>query len=106
MSAPPANTTRPQNSLNLLNVLTPFAAAGTIIASALTVGGFAARWHWRLEQACHFRVQYFWSLCLAALVLWAAKRRRIALLAFVAAGTNLAVIAPIYWPSPVRVGPG
>ena len=27
-------------------------------------------------------------------------------LAFVAAGTNLAVIAPIYWPSPVRVGPG
>jgi len=107
MTAPTANPDRPTQSVNLLNVVTPFAAAGTTIAATLTFAAFAARYHWRLEQACHFRVQYFWSLLLAAVVLRAAKRPRIAALALIASLTNLAVIAPIYWPtqSPNNTGP-
>src|SRR6478752_332968 len=92
-SAPPPFLT------SLLKAVTPFAAAGTVIAAALTFSSFAARYHWRLEQACHFRVQYFWSLLLAAVVLKAAQRPRIAILAFLAATTNLSAIAPIYWPT-------
>lgn len=99
MSTPPDSTPLQPARVNFLRVLTLFAAAGTVIATALTFGSFAARAHWRFEQACHFRVQYFWSLLLAAVVLWAAKRPRIAALALIAAVVNFAAIVPIYWPT-------
>jgi endonuclease/exonuclease/phosphatase (EEP) superfamily protein YafD len=101
------NPTPTGSAINLFRVLTAFAAAGTVVAAALTFAAFAARHHWRLEQACHFRVQYFWCLLLAAVVLWAAKRPRIATLALLASLTNFVVIVPIYWPvkQPNNAGP-
>src|SRR5262249_39909446 len=102
VTTPPLSTPPPQrtaSTINPLRVLIPFAAAGTIIAAGLTFAAFAARYHWRLEHACHFRAQYFWSLLLAFVVLWAAKRPRIATLALVASLANFAAIVPIYWPT-------
>jgi endonuclease/exonuclease/phosphatase (EEP) superfamily protein YafD len=79
--------------------LIALAAAGTVVVMLLTVGGFFARYHWRLEQMCHFRVQYFWLLTFGGLVLLGAGRRRLAGAAIVTALANLAIVAPIYWPS-------
>src|SRR5436190_24112621 len=49
-------------------LIASLAAAGTVVVVGLTLSGFAARWWWRFEQACPFRVQYFWLLALASVV--------------------------------------
>lgn len=79
-------------------------AACTAILILFTVGGFFARQSWRLEQLCHFRVQFFWLLAAAAVVLVAAGRRRLAFAAVCAAVVNGVLIAPIYFP-PERTTP-
>lgn len=72
----------------------------------LTLAGFASRMHWRCEQACHFRVQYFWLLGLAGLFLLCAKRRRLAAVFMVASMINLIMVAGIYWPARTKPGTG
>jgi endonuclease/exonuclease/phosphatase (EEP) superfamily protein YafD len=84
----------------LLELLASFAAAGTVVVAGLTLAGFGARWWWRLEQACHFRVQYAALLLIAALTLWMVHRRRLAAIAMFAAMINVVFTAPIYWPPP------
>ena len=73
-------------------------AAAAIVVMLLTVAGFAARIHWRCEQVCHFRVQYFWLLVMAGLVLALAKRPRLATAAGALAIVNAIVVASVYWP--------
>ncbi|MEX0676441.1 MAG: endonuclease/exonuclease/phosphatase family protein [Pirellulales bacterium] len=71
------------------------------VAGAGTVLGFAARHSWRLELAAHFRVQYFWALVAAMIILALARRKVMALVAATLAMTNLALIAPLYFgPAP------
>jgi endonuclease/exonuclease/phosphatase (EEP) superfamily protein YafD len=74
-------------------------AAATAVVLLLTIAGLFARWHWRLEQVCHFRVQYLWLLVAAAAVLFAARRRKLAAVAMVGALVNAALIVPIYLPA-------
>jgi endonuclease/exonuclease/phosphatase (EEP) superfamily protein YafD len=76
-----------------------FVAACTALVILFTFAGFAARYWWRLEQLCHFRVQYFWLLVLGSVVLLLGRRRRLAALAGIAAVVNLATIVPIYVPT-------
>jgi endonuclease/exonuclease/phosphatase (EEP) superfamily protein YafD len=73
--------------------------ACTVVVILFTLCGFAARIWWRFEQLCHFRVQYFWLLGLAAVVLMIGGRRRLAAIAGIAAAINLATIIPIYLPA-------
>ena len=86
--------------------LSSLAAAGTVVVAGLSLSGFAARWWWRFEQACHFRVQYFWLLALARVVLLAARRRRLAVLAALAAIVNGLTFLPLYWPPPIAITGG
>jgi endonuclease/exonuclease/phosphatase (EEP) superfamily protein YafD len=74
-------------------------AAATAVVLLFTIAGFFARWHWRLEQVCHFRVQYLWLLAATAAVLFAARRRKIAAVAMIGALVNAALIVPIYLPA-------
>jgi endonuclease/exonuclease/phosphatase (EEP) superfamily protein YafD len=89
--APPRN--------RLVQALWSAIAAGAVVLILLTLGGFFARYSWRLEQLCHFRVQYFWLLAAAAVVLFVAQRRLLGLAGFAAAIVNGALIAPIYVPA-------
>jgi MFS family permease len=68
--------------------LASLTAAGAVTVITLTLTGFAARWWWRFEQVCHFRVQYFWLLVIAGLILWLARRRPLAGLSLFAALLN------------------
>ena len=81
-------------------LIASLAAAGMVVVAGLTLSGFAARWWWRFELACHFRVQYFWLLALASIVLWATRRRQLAVVGAIAACVNFMTIMPIYWPVP------
>lgn len=74
------------------------------VAGVVTLTGFAARADWRLELTCHFRVQYFWLLTLAAIGFWICRYRRLAAVPALLAAVNLALIAPLYW-GPARVLP-
>src|SRR4051794_19022766 len=88
--------------LRVLQLIVGLAAAGTVVVAGLTLCGFGAKWWWRFELACHFRVHYFWLLALASTVLWAARRRQLAVVGAIAACVNLMAILPIYWPLPNR----
>lgn len=70
---------------------------------AITIAGFAGRWHWMLDLASHFR----WYYLLAALAWYAITSRRRSRFATaclaVAVAANLWVIAP-YW-IPARGAP-
>ena len=57
-----------------------------------------------MRPACHFRVQYFWLLGIAGLLLLCAKRRRLAALVLVASLLNLIAVAGIYWPASSKPG--
>jgi hypothetical protein len=61
-----------------------------------TIAGFFGRSHWRLELLGHFRVQYFWLLAMAAVVLLTARRKLAATIATALAVANLFLIAPLY----------
>ena len=88
---------RPKN--RLVRVLLSIIAASTVVVILFTLGGFCARYSWRLEQLCHFRVQYFWLLAAAAVVLFVGERRRLALAAVAGAVVNGVLIVPIYFPA-------
>jgi endonuclease/exonuclease/phosphatase (EEP) superfamily protein YafD len=85
----------------IVGAISSLVAAGAVVVAGLTFSGFAARWWWRFEQACHFRVQYFWLLALAGVVLLMARRWKLAVLAALAAIVNVLVILPNYWPPPI-----
>jgi endonuclease/exonuclease/phosphatase (EEP) superfamily protein YafD len=76
----------------LLLVQTP-----TLFVLLLTFASFFARYWWRAEQFCHFRLQYGWLLVIAAAVLMTARQQRFALVAIVGALVNFAFVLPIYW---------
>lgn len=73
-------------------------SAIAIVLMLFTLLGFAARYHWRCEQLCHFRVQYFWMLTLLAPMLLVLRRPGYATAAGLLAGVNLATIVPLYLP--------
>jgi endonuclease/exonuclease/phosphatase (EEP) superfamily protein YafD len=74
-------------------------AACTFVVILITFCGFAARFWWRFEQLCHFRIQYFWLLALSTLILVLGGRRRLAAAAGFVALVNLAMVLPIYLPA-------
>jgi endonuclease/exonuclease/phosphatase (EEP) superfamily protein YafD len=91
---------RPARPLPLaVRLFVSFAAACTAVVMLFTLGGFFARSWWRLEQLSHFRVQYFWLLVVAAVVLWLAHRRWLGWSAAAAAAVNLALVVPLYLPA-------
>jgi endonuclease/exonuclease/phosphatase (EEP) superfamily protein YafD len=67
-----------------------------LVAGAMTIAGFAGSMGWLWELTCHFRVQYFWTLALGAVLLGSLGRTRWALAAVVLTLANAAVIAPLY----------
>ena len=81
--------------------LAALAAAGVVVlVGTATLAAFFGRRGWRWELLTHFRVQYFWALTLAAVVLAALRHRRLALVPLALAAVNLALIVPLYF------GPG
>lgn len=71
----------------------------TLLVLVLTIASFAARYNWRCEQVCHFRLQYGWLLLSAATVLVLAKDRRFAGVAACVAAVNFLCVLSIYWPA-------
>jgi len=94
--APPRSGLR--RALRILVIL--MSLAMMLAAGAATLLAFAGRDVWRLELLCHFRVQYFWILTMAAVLAGLVRERVLMLAAAAVAGINLAVIAPLYF------GPG
>ncbi len=77
-----------------------------VAAGGATLAAFGGRLGWLWELSTHFRVQYFWALAVAALVLALARYRRIALAAAALAAVDLALIVPLYFgPGPRSEGP-
>ena len=64
----------------------------------LTMVSFFARFWWRAEQFCHFRLQYGWLLLLAAIAMLIVRDKRFAAVATIGALVNFAFVVPIYWP--------
>ena len=100
--APPA---RPKS--RFVRVFLSIVAACTVVVILFTLGGFFARYSWRLDQMCHFRLQYFWLLAAAAVVLFVGRRRRLGLAAVAGAVVNGVLVVPIYLPAdqPPASGP-
>lgn len=73
-------------------------SAIAVVLGLFTLLGFAARHHWRCEQLCHFRVQYFWMLTLLVPILLLLRRPRHAAAAGLLAVVNLATLVPLYLP--------
>jgi endonuclease/exonuclease/phosphatase (EEP) superfamily protein YafD len=69
----------------------------TVLGAALTAAAYGGRWGWLWELTTHFRVQYFWALTIAAMVLAVCRRPLWTTAAGVFAAMNLAVIAPLYF---------
>lgn len=100
-SEPAATPTFSWRRCLILLVRTP-----TLLVLILTVASLAARYHWRCEQICHFRLQYGWLLLIAAAVLFLVKDQRFATVAMLGAVLNLAFVLPIYWPANQPQGEG
>lgn len=92
------NTLPKPRQSGFVRLATSVVAACTAAVILFTICGFLARFWWRFEQLCHFRVQYFWLLVLAAAILLVTGRWRLAIVAAAAAALNFATIAPIYFP--------
>ncbi len=76
-----------------------------LIAGTATLAALNGRQSWRCELLCHFRVQYFWALFIAAGMLLVLRRRIWLVAAVLLAAVNLAVIAPLYFgPHEVSTG--
>ena len=75
-----------------------FLSAIGLAVGFFTVAGFAARYHWRLEQLSHFRVQYFWLLLVLAVALFLLRWKTLAAALALLAVVNLATILPLYVP--------
>ena len=63
-----------------------------------TVAGFFGGAWWVVELTCHFRMQYFWILLVAALAFLLRRRRRAAVAIAVFAFVNLCELLPAYVP--------
>ena len=72
----------------------------TAAAVVFSLLGFLARWWWPLELLCHFRLQYAWTLSLAALVFWSARSFRWAMITTAVMVLNGAWLVPYLWPAP------
>jgi endonuclease/exonuclease/phosphatase (EEP) superfamily protein YafD len=94
-----ASTFTPGKPAFLGMLIGRLAAYATIAVSAFTLGAFAARWSWRGDQLSHFRVQYFWLLAAAAIVLFVLRHPRWGVWAAGMAAVNLTLLVPIYWPA-------
>jgi endonuclease/exonuclease/phosphatase (EEP) superfamily protein YafD len=70
-----------------------------LLVGAATVLGFLGRHWWVAELASHFRVQYFWLLAVAGLVLLLGRRVKWAGVGATLALANLWLIAPAYFPT-------
>ena len=69
-----------------------------LIATGLTLAAYGGAMWWALDLTTHFRVHYFGGLFVAALLMWLARRRRLAVLFTVACLLNLGAVAPQYFP--------
>lgn len=81
---------------SLRRVLVLLVQTPTLFVLLLTFASFFARYWWRAEQFCHFRLQYGWLLVIAATVLISARQQRFALVAILGALVNFAFVLPIY----------
>jgi endonuclease/exonuclease/phosphatase (EEP) superfamily protein YafD len=72
------------------------------LAGVGTIAGFAAAQAWWLDLVCHFRVQYFWLLAVAAGLLAVRRRYWLAIVAAGLAVANLTEIAPLYRAPPAH----
>lgn len=81
----------------LLQRFCGFVTLCTGAATIATLAGFAGRWWWVFDLASHFRVQYFWTLMLAALVLACGRRWKQAGIAIGFVMMNLMLIVPAYF---------
>lgn len=79
-------------------------AAGAIVGAS-TCLAFLARMHWGCDLFAHFRVQYFISQLVAALLL-VRRHKRWAMLFAILAIVNLSYIAPFYFAQSQRDEPG
>lgn len=105
MSRPPTSHPSPLAALGRRFLV--LLSIGIILAAgAGTLVGFAARHDWRLELACHFRVQYWWALVAAFLLLAWTRHALLALVALALAATNLVLIVPLYFGQAPRAGSG
>ena len=97
MPANNAQDASPTWSLRQILIAGLWLAAGGLLL--FTLLGFAARWHFRFEQLCHFRLQYFLiGIVLIGLsALW--RRWRLLLVAAIGVAINGAVIYPIFLPA-------
>jgi endonuclease/exonuclease/phosphatase (EEP) superfamily protein YafD len=69
-----------------------------IVVCLFTIAGFGARYWWRCEQLCHFRVQYFWLLTISTVVFLVCRQWPRAVVAGLLAAVNAATIVPLYVP--------
>jgi endonuclease/exonuclease/phosphatase (EEP) superfamily protein YafD len=86
------SNTSPTQTVSISGLLI---VTGNLITLA-SIAGFAGGLWWPLELAAHFRVQYFLTLGVFALVLCLAKRTRVTLVFAAFAIINLSVIARLY----------
>jgi endonuclease/exonuclease/phosphatase (EEP) superfamily protein YafD len=72
-----------------------------------TIFGFAGAVWWPFDLFSHFRLQYVIALLLMLLLALLLKRWKLAALAFIGAGMNVALIAPLYFRTapPATTGP-
>jgi endonuclease/exonuclease/phosphatase (EEP) superfamily protein YafD len=72
----------------------------TAAAAVVTLGTFAARWHWRLDLLTHFSMQLVLALTPPCLILVITRRWRLASVAFVLLLVHASRLAPLYLPRP------
>lgn len=91
--------------VRLADVLRDLATASAIGALA----GFAGRWHWMPDLFAHFQLQYLVILAPAAVLLFLARRRRVALVCALCAAVTAAQVVPLYRapavPAPAALAP-
>lgn len=95
MSTPTKKLSFLKPSIHLWGLIT---AAGTIVATA-TLLAFLSRFAWFFDLLTHFRVQYFYSLLLAALILLVGQKTKTAITFGVFALINALFILPFYFGS-------
>ena len=80
--------------------------AGTFLCILFPLLGLFGRYHWTLDLLTHFRIQYFATLAVCAIVCALSKRTRPALVSAAAAIILSATLVPYYFPRAADNGPG